>query len=89
MNATLYNILLYAIYGVMILCSIVLIFFVAFMMRSKGNGLSAISNSNLALFETTKSYGVEKGMQRVCTVCTLLMFCAVVGYLVVLKIGTV
>lgn len=66
----------------------VLIIFIVFSMHSKGNGLSAISNSNLSLFENVKSYGVEKGMQRVCTIFTLLMYVAIIGYLVVVKIGT-
>lgn len=87
MNQTVYNILLNSIYGTMGISGFILIIFIAFSMHSKGNGLSAISNSNLSLFENVKSYGVEKGMQKVCAIFTVLMFVAIIGYLVVVKIG--
>lgn len=87
MSQSIYTILTNTIYGVMGVSGLVLIFFVSFMMQSKGNGLSAIANSNLSLFENVKSYGVEKKIQKICIFFTFLMFASIVGCLVIAKIG--
>lgn len=87
MSQQMYSIILNCIYIILGISSVVMIFMVAFMMRGKGNGLSAISNSNLSLFENIKSYGIEKGMQKVCAIFTILMFVAIIAYPIVLKVG--
>lgn len=87
MSQQMYTVLLYIIYGTLGVSSIGMIFMCAFLMRSKGNGLSAISNNNLSLFENVKSYGVEKRMQKVCFVLTTLVFISVIAYSIVLKVG--
>lgn len=87
MSQQMHTTVLYIIYGLLGASSFGMIFMGAFLMRSKGNGLSAISNNNLSLFENVKSYGVEKGMQKVCLVLTVLVFLSIIAYSIVLKVG--
>lgn len=86
MEGNLLSVVLNIIYVVLGVVSIFSIIMIAFLMKGKGNGLSAISNNNLSLFENIKSYGIEKNMQKVCAVLTFMMFATIITYLVIMKV---
>lgn len=58
----------------LIVSSVTVCFFVAFVQTSKGNGLTAITGEGLALFEKTKVRGAEKKVQNIVMSATILIF---------------
>ena len=68
-------------YIILILSSITVCFFTAFVQTSKGNGLSPITGQGLALFQKTKVRGSEKKVQNIVASATVLIFFALLALL--------